>query len=106
METKKQIREDTLATVMPELKKRMITKAVEKHKGRFSPKYQAFNILRNKVEEVVTKRKLLWKVIYGLSTRAMEEKGDQEKENTSTTWEKEDATKEKDEMAEENAQDA
>ncbi len=41
---------------------------------------------------MVTKRKLLWKVIYGLSTRAMEEKGDQEKENTSTTWEKEDAT--------------
>ena len=62
--------------------------------------------MRNKVEEVVTQRKLLWKVIYVLSTKAMEEKGDQEKENPIVIGEKEDTTKENDDVVEENAQGA
>lgn len=37
--TERQIREATLAQVMPSLDKQMIAKEMEKHKGKFTPKY-------------------------------------------------------------------
>ena len=64
----KEIKESTLARVMPELKKGQITKANEKHGSKFSPKYRAFSILQNKIEDVVKKSTQLWKLIYGLTT--------------------------------------
>ena len=51
--TERNIRETTLARVIPDLDKFEMTKAINKYKGRFSPKYQAFNILQNKIEVVV-----------------------------------------------------
>lgn len=59
----KQIREVTLAQVMPSLDKQMIAKDVEKYKWIFAPKYRAFNILIKQVEELVNKTTLLWKSI-------------------------------------------
>ena len=53
---------------MPELTRGQITKANKKHGNKFSPKYRAFNILQNKIEEVVNKSTRLWKSIYGLTT--------------------------------------
>ena len=93
----KQIKEVTLAQVMPSLDKQMISKDVEKYKGIFAPKYRAFNILIKQVEEVVTKTTLLWKSIYELTTIVVEEKGEQEKEETT----KESTMQEKDDMVEE-----
>ena len=40
----------------------------KKHGRKFSPKYRAFSILQNKIEDVVKKSTLMWKVIYGLTT--------------------------------------
>ena len=57
---------------MSKFRRKEIKQVVERYKGRFSPKYQAFNILRNKVEEVVTESKKIWKIIYGLSTKPIE----------------------------------
>ena len=62
----KEIRESTLAHVMPELTKFQITKANKKYGGIFSPKYRAFQILKNQIEDVVKKSTSIWKVIYGL----------------------------------------
>ena len=62
----KEIRESTLALVMPELRKGQITKANKKYGNKFSPKYRAFNILQNNIEDVVKKSTLMWKLIYGL----------------------------------------
>ena len=64
----KEIRESTLARVMPELTKGQITKASKKHGRKFSPKYIAFNILQNNIEDVVNKSTKIWKLIYGLTT--------------------------------------
>ena len=64
----RQIRETTLAQVMPELDKETMAKALKKHSRKFSPKYRAFNILQNKVEDVVQKTTLIWKSLYGLTT--------------------------------------
>ena len=51
----KEIRESTLARVMPELIKGQITKDSKKHGRKFSPKYRAFNILQNNIKDVVNK---------------------------------------------------
>lgn len=64
----KEIRESTLAHVMPELAKGQIRKANKKHGTKFAPKYRAFSILQNKIEDVVNKSTLMWKVIYGPTT--------------------------------------
>lgn len=48
-----EIRESTLAQVMPKLSKGQITKANKKHAGKFTPKYRDFSILQNKIEDVV-----------------------------------------------------
>ena len=53
---------------MPELIKGQITKANKKHGRKFTPKYRAFSILQNNIEDVVKKSTLMWKVIYGLQT--------------------------------------
>ena len=62
----KEIRESTLAQVMPELIKGQITKASKKYGKKISPKYIAFSILQNNIEYVVKKSTLMWKVIYVL----------------------------------------
>ena len=62
----KEIRESNLAQVILELRKGKIIKANKKYGNRFSPKYKAFNILQNNIEDVVKKSTLMWKVIYGL----------------------------------------
>ena len=49
----RQIRETTLARVMPELDREKMAKALKKYTRKFAPKYRAFNILQNKVEDVV-----------------------------------------------------
>lgn len=62
----KEIRESTLACVMPNLTKGQISRASKKHGSKFALKYRAFSILQNKIEDVVKKSTLMWKVIYGL----------------------------------------
>ena len=64
----KEIRESTLARVMLKLTKGQINEANKKHGSKFAPKYKAFNILQNNIEDVVKKSTLMWKVIYGLQT--------------------------------------
>ena len=82
----KEIRESILAQVMPELSRGQITKANKKHGNKFSPKYKAFNILQNNIEDVVNKSTKMWKLIYGLTTVKLgetdpfEEKNDEEEE--------------------------
>ena len=63
----KEIRESTLAHVMPNLTKGKITKATKKCGSRFQPKYRAFNLLQNNIEDVVNKTTQMWKLIYGLT---------------------------------------
>ena len=69
----KEIRESTLARVMPELTKPEITTASKKHGIKFSSKYRAFNILQNNIEDVVNKSTELWKLIYKLTTMKLGE---------------------------------
>ena len=69
----KEIRESTLAQVMPDLTRGQIKKANKKHGGKFAPKYRAFNILQNKIEDVVNKSTLLWRSIYKLTDEKDEE---------------------------------
>ena len=64
LQTKKQIRESTLERLLPDLTKSQIVNANKRHNNRFTPKYRAFSILQNKIEEVVQKSTRLWKVIY------------------------------------------
>ena len=64
----KEIRESTLARVIPELIKGKITQDNKKHERKFVPKYKAFSILQNNIEDVVKKFTLTWKIIYGLQT--------------------------------------
>lgn len=68
LKMEKEIRESTLAQVMLELTKGQITKANKKHGSKYAPKYRAFNILQNKIKDVVTKSTQMWKLIYGLTT--------------------------------------
>ena len=53
---------------MLELTKVKITKANKKHGRKFAPKYRAFSILQNKIEDVVKMSTQMWKLIYGLTT--------------------------------------
>lgn len=69
----KEIRESTLARVMPKLSKGQITQDNKKHGKKISPKYRAFNILQNNIEDVVNKSTKMWKLIYGLTTIKKEE---------------------------------
>ena len=51
---------------MPNLTRGQIKKANKKHGGKFAPKYGAFSILQNKIEDVVDRSTKLWKTIYKL----------------------------------------
>lgn len=55
LNVERQIREITLAQVMLELTKGQIAKVVKKYSVRFTPKYKAFSILQNNIEDVVKK---------------------------------------------------
>lgn len=41
---------------------------MKKYAIRFVPKYRAFSILQNNIEDVVKKSTYMWKVTYGLAT--------------------------------------
>ena len=51
---------------MPKLSKAQISKAIKKYVVRFTPKYRAFSILQNNIEDVVKKSTEMWKLTYGL----------------------------------------
>ena len=70
----KDIRESKLANLILELKKVKMTKKTKKYGSRFQPKYRAFNILQNNIEDVVQKTTQMWKLIYGLATLKVGEK--------------------------------
>ena len=53
---------------MPKLTKGKIVKENKKYGSIFSPKYRAFNIHQNNIEDVVKKSTHMWKLIYGLTT--------------------------------------
>ena len=53
---------------MLELTKGKISKENKKHGRKFAPKYRALSLLQNKIENVVKKSTLMWKLIYGLTT--------------------------------------
>ena len=59
LNVEKEIRESTLACVMPKLTKGQITKENKKHGRKFAPKYKDFNILQNNIEDVVKKSTLI-----------------------------------------------
>ncbi len=73
LKMEKEIIESTLAQVMPDLTRGQITKVTKKHGGKFTPKYRAFNILQNKIEDVVNKSTQLWKTIYKITDDKDEE---------------------------------
>ena len=50
--------------MLPDLTKSQIENANKRHNSRFIPKYRAFFILQNKIDEVVRKSTKLWKIIY------------------------------------------
>ena len=60
----KEMRESTLASVLPNLKKEQISNAVKRHNKRFTPKYRAFVILQNKIEEIVQRTTRSWRNLY------------------------------------------
>ena len=53
---------------MPKLSKAQIAKVIKKYAIRFVPKYRAFNILQNNIEDVVKKTIQMWKITDGLAT--------------------------------------
>ena len=74
LDLEKKIRETSLGQLMPELKKAQIAKDIKKYVVRFVPKYRAFSILQNNIEDVVKKSTQMWKVTYGLTTTKEGEK--------------------------------
>lgn len=57
LNTERQIRETSLAQVMPELSKVEMSKALKKYAARFVPKYGVFRILQNNIEDTVNNSK-------------------------------------------------
>ena len=68
LEMERQIREATLANLIPNLKNEQIMKKVQKYSYKFQPKYQAIYILQKKRKQLEEKTTKMWKVIYGLAT--------------------------------------
>lgn len=68
LNVEKQIRETTLAQLMPKLTKGKIKKENKKHGRKFAPKYKAFIILQNNIVDFVNKSTKMWKLIYSLTT--------------------------------------
>ena len=60
----KEIRDSSLARLLPNLTKSQIENVVKRHNNRFTPKYKAFSILQNKIEEVINQSTRLWKFFY------------------------------------------
>ena len=60
----KEMRESTLASILLDLTKEQIIKAVKRHNTRFTPKYRAFSILQNKIEEIFQRTTRSWKNLY------------------------------------------
>ena len=58
------MRESTLASILPNLTKQHISNVVKSHNKRFTPKYRAFSILQNKIEDVVQRTTRSWKNLY------------------------------------------
>ena len=58
------MRESTLASVLPDLTREQVSKAVKRHNNRFTPKYRAFFILLNRMEEIVQRTMKSWKNLY------------------------------------------
>ena len=71
----RKIRETSLTQVMPKLSKEQIAKAIKKYVVIFVPKYRAFSIPQNNIEDVVQKSKQMWKITYGI---AIVKQGEQE----------------------------
>ena len=46
--------------------------------GNFPPCKIAFHILKKNIEDMVTKSTSIWKIMYGLSTKAITERGEKE----------------------------
>lgn len=69
-EEEKKIRTDTLVRVMPDLSQEQRETFLETYRRRFVPKYRNFLILQNKMEAIAQQDELLWKNIFGLSTKA------------------------------------
>ena len=63
LQMEREIRESTLARLLPDLTKDEIKNVVKRHNNRFTPKHRAFNILQNKIEDVVKKSTRLWRII-------------------------------------------
>ena len=57
-----------MENLFPEFKRGKIKKKALKYGSRFQPKYRAFNILQNKIEDFIQKTTQMWKIIYGLAT--------------------------------------
>ena len=64
LKMEKEMRESTLANVVPDLTKEQISNAVKRHNKRFTPKYRAFFILQNKIEEIVQRTTRSWRNLY------------------------------------------
>ena len=64
LKVEKEMRESSLASLLPNLTKRQIVSAVKRNNNRFTPKYRAFSILQNKIEEVMQESTRLWKIVY------------------------------------------
>ena len=74
---------------MPDLTKGQITKANRKHSGKFAPKYRAFCVLQNKIEDVGNKSTSLWKSIYKVTN----DKDDETNKTKASTKEQEEEKK-------------
>ena len=66
MQTKKEIRESTLAQVEYTLTPTNIKKIVEQYREKFDPKLRAYCILQHKVEDFVQDSLKIWKIVFGL----------------------------------------
>ena len=55
LKMEREIRESSLDCIMPDLSKGQITKANKKYAIKFAPKYRAFSIMQNQIEDVVKK---------------------------------------------------
>ena len=64
LNAEKEIRESSLASLLPDLTKSQVVNVVKRHNNIFTPKYRAYSILQNKIEEVVQKSTRLWKMLY------------------------------------------
>ena len=69
----KEMGESTLASILPNLTKEYIIKVVKRCNTRFTPKYRAFSILQNKMEDVVQRTTRSWKNLYKKIEDVLEE---------------------------------